>query len=86
VIASVAMIDDLGREVAAIDRELKALGADHRYIPVLMSARGIAWVLGYTIAEEIGDINRFVSPKKLCGYTGCARGCVSQATPIVEGT
>ena len=39
-----------------------------------MSAPGIAWVLGYTIAAEIGDIHRFASPKKLCGYTGlCPR-------------
>jgi transposase len=27
-------------------------------------------VLGYTIAAEIGDIGRFASPTKLCGYTG----------------
>ncbi|MDQ3675327.1 MAG: IS110 family transposase [Actinomycetota bacterium] len=74
VLAAVAMIDDLDRQVAEIDRELKALGVDHRYIPLLMSAPGIAWVLGYTIAAEIGDIDRFASPKKLCGYTGlCPR-------------
>jgi transposase len=31
-------------------------------------------VLGYTIAAEIGSIERFASPKKLCGYTGlCPR-------------
>jgi hypothetical protein len=31
-------------------------------------------VLAFTIAAEIGDINRFASPKKLCGYTGlCPR-------------
>ena len=39
-----------------------------------MSAPGIAWVLGYTIAAEIGDIGRFASPAKLTGYTGlCPR-------------
>jgi transposase len=39
-----------------------------------MSAPGIAWVLGYAIAAEIGDIDRFESPTKLCGYTGlCPR-------------
>jgi transposase len=70
VLASVAMIDDLDRQIAGIDRELKRLGADHPYIPLLMSAPGIAWVLGYTIASEIGDIHRFSSPSKLCGYTG----------------
>jgi transposase len=74
VLASVAMIDDLDRQIATIDRELRALGADHAYVPLLMSAPGIAWVLGYTIAAEIGDIDRFASPKKLCGYTGlCPR-------------
>jgi transposase len=31
-------------------------------------------VLAFTIASEIGDINRFPTPKKLCGYTGlCPR-------------
>lgn len=74
VLAAVAMIDDLDRQVTDIDRELKALGVDHPYIPTLMSAPGIAWVLGYTIAAEIGDIHRFSSPAKLCGYTGlCPR-------------
>jgi transposase len=68
------MIDDLDAQVASIDRELRQLGADHRYVPLLMTAPGIAWVLGYTIAAEIGDISRFASPRKLCGYTGlCPR-------------
>ena len=35
---------------------------------------GIGWVLAYTIAAEIGDIARFPSSVKLCGYTGlCPR-------------
>jgi len=39
-----------------------------------MTAPGIAWVLGYTIAAEVGDIGRFPSSKKLCRYTGlCPR-------------
>ncbi len=70
VMAAVAMIEDLDHRITEIDRELKNLGADHRYIPLLTSVPGIAWVLGYTIASEIGDVARFSSPKKLCGYTG----------------
>jgi transposase len=74
VLAATAMIDDLDRQIADLDRELRQLGADHRYIPLLMSVPGIAWVLGYTIAAEIGDIGRFSSPTKLTGYTGlCPR-------------
>jgi transposase len=70
VTTAVAMIDALDRELAAIERELRALGADHRYLPLLTTVPGIAWVLGYTIAAEIGDIERFPSPQKLVGYSG----------------
>ncbi len=46
-----------------------------------MTAPGIGWVLGYTIAAEIGDISRFSSPTKLIGYTGlCPR--VSQSGDV----
>ena len=32
-----------------------------------MTVPGIGWVLGDTIAAEIGDIGRFASPTKLVG-------------------
>jgi transposase len=70
VTASLALIDQLDEQIAACERELRRLGADHRYIPLLTTIPGIAWVLGYTIAAEIGDIGRFASPRKLIGYTG----------------
>jgi len=60
--------------VAECERVLRQVGADHRYVPLLMTTPGIGWVLGYTIAAEIGDITRFASPTKLAGYTGlCPR-------------
>jgi transposase len=72
--ASLLLIESLDEQIAAIERELRTLGADHPYVPLLMSAPGIAWILAYTIASEIGDINRFPTPRKLIGYTGlCPR-------------
>ena len=35
-----------------------------------MTVPGVGWVLAYTAASEIGDVQRFASPKKLAGYTG----------------
>jgi transposase len=70
VLAAVSLIDDLDRQIGAIERELRHLGADHRYVSLLQTVPGVAWVLGYTIAAEIGDITRFASPTKLAGYTG----------------
>jgi transposase len=72
--ASVELIDDLEAQIAAINRKLREGHANHPYIPLLMSAPGIGWVLAFTIAAEIGQIERFASPQKLAGYTGlCPR-------------
>lgn len=68
--ASLRLIDILDEEIHAQERELRRLGADHRYVPLLITLPGVAWILGFTIACEIGDIARFPSPRKLCGYTG----------------
>jgi transposase len=71
---AVAMIDMLSGEIAEVEAELRRLGAHHPDVATLMTAPGIGWVLGYTLAAEIGEIERFASPKKLCGYTGlCPR-------------
>jgi transposase len=67
---SLRLVDTLDADIAAAEAELRRLGADHPYVPLLMSVPGVAWVLGFTIAAEIGDITRFTSPKKLAGYTG----------------
>lgn len=67
---SLDMVDDLDERIDACARDLRALGADHPLIPLLVTVPGVGWVLAYTIASEIGDIGRFPSPKKLTGYTG----------------
>jgi len=72
--ASLELIDVLDEQVGACERELRTIGADHRYMPLLLTCPGIGWVLAFTIASEIGDIARFPTPRKLVGYTGlCPR-------------
>src|SRR5688572_3310537 len=74
VTASVELIDDLERQIAEINRRLREGHADHPYVPLLMSVPGVGRVLAFTIAAEIGEIERFSSPEKLTGYTGlCPR-------------
>jgi transposase len=74
VAASLRLIDELDREIDASEAELRRLGAEHRYVPLLITVPGIGWVLAYTIAAEIGDIHRYPSPAKLAGHTGlCPR-------------
>src|SRR4051794_13174625 len=78
---ALGLIDDLELQIASLTVELKRQGADHRYIPLLVTAPGFGWINAYTVASEIGDIERFPSPAKLCGYTGlCPRVIQSGAT------
>jgi transposase len=67
---SLRLVDQLDAEIEQCAAELQAMGADHPYVGLLRTAPGIGWLLGYTIAAEIGNIARFASPKKLTGYTG----------------
>jgi transposase len=72
--ASLQLINELDQQIGDCERELQRLGAEHRYVPLLVTVPGIGWVLAYTIAAEIGDISRFATPTKLTGYTGlCPR-------------
>jgi transposase len=72
--ASLVLIDDLEARITGIAKQLHRSGADHRYIPILMSAPGFGWITSFTVACEIGEITRFSSPVKLTGYTGlCPR-------------
>jgi hypothetical protein len=67
-------MDDLEAQIGQINKQLRALSPEHRYMPLLMTVPGIGFVLAYTIAAKIGDITRFSSAQKLVGYTGlCPR-------------
>jgi transposase len=62
------------RQIADANRRLREGHANHPYVPLLLSVPGIGSVLAFTIAAEIGEIERFQSPEKLVGYTGlCPR-------------
>jgi hypothetical protein len=39
--ASLLLIDDLDRRIETVNRELRASGADHPYIPLLLTVPGI---------------------------------------------
>jgi transposase len=79
VTAALALIDDLDDQIDGCERELRRLGADHPYVPLLMTAPGIAWVLGYTIAAEVATAADSRRPRSCVATPGCARGCTSPA-------
>jgi transposase len=65
-----AVIDDLDRQLAPLERELRPLARADERARLLMTIPGVAELLGLTIASEIGDIARFPTARKLVGYSG----------------
>jgi transposase len=64
------VIDDLDRQLAPLERELRPLARQDERAKLLMTIPGVAELLALTLAAEIGDIARFPSARKLVGYAG----------------
>jgi transposase len=80
--AALRLIDELDRDIDACEAELRRIGTDHAYVPLLKTVPGIGDILGYTIAAELGDISRFASPRSSVATPACARASTSPATRI----
>src|SRR3954454_10874890 len=65
-----AVIEDLDRQLAVLDGELRPVARADDRVKLLITIPGIGELLGLTLASEIGDIARFPSAGKLVGYSG----------------
>jgi transposase len=50
------VVDDLERQLAAIDKELRPIARNDRRVRLLATIPGVGELLGLTIAAEIGEI------------------------------
>ena len=66
------VVDDLDRQIAQIELELRRIARTDPRARLLMTIPGLGELLALTITAEIGDISRFPSARKLIGYAGLA--------------
>lgn len=64
------LIDHLDQQVAALEADLTLSDENEQVIKLLTSMPGVGRITATTILAEIGDIQRFSSPKALCHWTG----------------
>jgi transposase len=64
------LIDHLDQQVAALEADLTLSEADQQVVKLLKSMPGIGRITAIVILAEIGDIQRFDTPKALCHWAG----------------
>lgn len=64
------LIENLDRQIAPLEKELRAHARQEPRVRLLMTIPGVAELLGLTFACEIGSVTRFPTARKLVGYSG----------------
>ena len=82
---SLRLIDDLELQIARLTVQLKRQGADHRYIPLLVTAPGLGWINAFTSPRR--SATSPASPRRpSCAATpACARASTSPAPATRRG-
>ena len=64
------LIDHPDQQVAALEADLTLSEADEQVVKLLKSMPGVGRITAIVILAEIGDIQRFDTPKALCHWAG----------------
>lgn len=78
-------VEFLDQKVKAAEERVKELVEHHPQAELLTTIPGISYVSALTIVSEIGDIHRFPSSKKLCGYAGIVPSTYSSGGKTAHG-
>jgi transposase len=64
------ILESLDEEIKLLSKELEGIAEDDEDVKLLMTIPGIGYYTAVLMKSEIGDINRFVFPERLCSYAG----------------
>ena len=65
-----SIIDHLDGHIEALEKDLKFTLEQKEVVKLLKTIPGVGMIIATTIVAEIGDIQRFHSPKALCNWAG----------------
>ena len=65
-----SIIDHLDRHIEALSKDLKYTTEQKKAVKLLKTIPGVGQIIATIIVAEIGDIQRFHSPKALCNWVG----------------
>ncbi|KXA89160.1 hypothetical protein AKJ61_03435 [candidate division MSBL1 archaeon SCGC-AAA259B11] len=65
-----AVLETIDERIKMVSKELEGIAEDREDARLLMTIPGISHFSALLILSEIGDIDRFPDPEKLCSYAG----------------
>lgn len=70
VVDNLTLVDHLSRQIEALDADLQLSKKQQNVVKLLKTMPGVGRLSAISILAEIGDIQRFHSPKALCHWAG----------------
>ena len=70
IVDHLAIIEHLDKHIEALEKDLKNTPEHKDAVKLLKTIPGVGQIIATTMIAEIGDIQRFHSPKALCNWTG----------------
>jgi transposase len=65
-----ALLDALAGHIGELDAEIRRRASDDPQAALLMTVPGIGYYLALLIMAEVGEVDRFISARKLASYAG----------------
>ena len=82
---NLALIDQLNDHINQVSTEIKGRAKEEPLVQLLETMPGIGTYSAWVIFTEIGDINRFPSPRQLCSYSGLVPSTYSSDEKTYHG-
>jgi transposase len=79
------IVETLLMEKKQTTKKIEDLCKNNKQAMLLTSIKGISYYSGMVILTEIGDIFRFLSPKKLCSYAGLVPCTIQSGNKVYHG-
>lgn len=79
------LLENLNNRIAETKIEIKNKCTEDHNVKHLITIPGISYFSGLLLASEIGNINRFDTPKKLCSYAGLCSSTHQSADKTFHG-
>ncbi len=80
------MVESLNDPIERITKEIEKKARADEDAQLLMTIPGVGFLWSLTITTEIGDIERFSSPKELCSYSGIVPSTKDSGSKSVHGS